>query len=172
MRYLWRAKRYKVYSGNYIWRYYLQLFFVYKTVSELSFKLFCLGDKRLLSEFLIKWGRFQGHNKRFSKYLGWKVKFTKTDTRFCRQKITDNNDINIFLSLENLCNLFLAKERTWKRIFNANSELSQKCIEKDMPFKTKVNWLFYDIWCYIVIGHFSCKTGIFERAVVYGLSYP
>ena len=54
MRYLWRAKRYKVYSGSNIWHYYLQLSFVYKTVSSISFKLFCLGDKRFLSEFLIK----------------------------------------------------------------------------------------------------------------------
>ena len=35
-----------------------------------SLKLFCSGDKRLLSEFLQKWGWFQGHNERFSKYLG------------------------------------------------------------------------------------------------------
>ena len=44
--------------------------FVYKTVSQISFKLFCSGDKRLLSKFLRKWGWFQGHNERFLKYLG------------------------------------------------------------------------------------------------------
>ena len=43
---------------------------VCKTVSQISFKLFCLGDKRLLSEFLWKWGWFQGHNECFPKYLG------------------------------------------------------------------------------------------------------
>ena len=36
------------------WHYRLQLSFVYKTVSQISFKLFCSGDKRLLSEFLRK----------------------------------------------------------------------------------------------------------------------
>ena len=44
--------------------------FVYKTVSQISFKLFCSGDKRLLSKFLRKWDWFQGHNERFPKYLG------------------------------------------------------------------------------------------------------
>ena len=44
--------------------------FVYKTLSQISFKLFCSGDKKLLSEFLRKWGWFQGHNERFPKYLG------------------------------------------------------------------------------------------------------
>ena len=81
------------------------IIFVYKTMSQISFKLFCSGDKRLLSEFLRKWGWFQGHNERFPKYLGEKLKFQKTKTRFCRWKSTDNNDINLFRSLENSCTL-------------------------------------------------------------------
>ena len=68
--YLWSAKTYKVYSRKRSFRYYcLQLSFVYKTVSQISFNLFCSGDKRLLSEFFRKWGWFQGHNERFPKYL-------------------------------------------------------------------------------------------------------
>ena len=40
----------------------------------------------------------------------------------------------------------LAKEKTLKRIFNTNIELSQNRSEKQtMPFKTAVNWLFNDI---------------------------
>ena len=42
---------------------------IFKTLSQISFKLFCSGDKRLLSEFFQKWGWFQGHNERFPKYL-------------------------------------------------------------------------------------------------------
>ena len=79
----------------------------------------------LLSEFLRKWGWFQGHNEGFPKYLDEKLKFQKTVTHFCRWKGSDNNDINIFLSLENPCTFLLAKGNTWKRIFNTNSELSQ-----------------------------------------------
>ena len=52
------------------WHYYLQLSFVYKIVSHISFKLFCLGDKKLLSDFLTVWGWFQWHKERFLKYLG------------------------------------------------------------------------------------------------------
>ena len=39
-------------------------------VSQISFKLFCSGDKRLLSEFLRKWGWFHRLNEGFPKYLG------------------------------------------------------------------------------------------------------
>ena len=64
-------KIWRIYSGKRLfWHYYLQLFFVYKTVSQISFKVFCSGDKRLLSEFFRKGGWFQGHNERFPKYLG------------------------------------------------------------------------------------------------------
>ena len=74
MHYLWRAKRYNVYSGKcLLWHYRLQLSFAYKTMSQISFNLFWSGDKRLLSEFLRKWGWFHRHNERFPKYL----KFSK-----------------------------------------------------------------------------------------------
>ena len=94
----------------------------------ISFKLFCLGHKRLFSEFLRKWGWFQGHDC-FPEYLGQKWESQKTETRFCRWKSTDKSDINIFLSLENPCTFLLTKEKTWKRIFNINSELSQNRTE-------------------------------------------
>ena len=68
---LWRAKRYKVCSGERLyWYYRLQLSFFHKTVSQISFKWFYSGYKMLLSEFLRKWGWFLGHNERFPKYLG------------------------------------------------------------------------------------------------------
>ena len=51
-----------------------------------------------------------------------------------------------FLSLENLCNFLLAKEKTWKCIFNTNSELSQNRTEKQiMLFTTALNCLFNDM---------------------------
>ena len=116
MHYLWKAKRYKVYSRKrLLWHYRLQLSFVYKKLSQISFNLFWSGDKRFLSEFLGKWRWCHGHNERFAKYLGQKLKFQKTETWCCRWKNTDNNDINIFLSLENP-NFSLPKEKTWKGI--------------------------------------------------------
>ena len=44
--------------------------FLLRNLSQISFDLFYSGDKRLLSEFLRKWGWFQGHNERFPKCLG------------------------------------------------------------------------------------------------------
>ena len=41
-----------------------------------------------------------------------------------------------------------------------------------MPFKTTLNWLFNDIWCYLVIGSFDSKIGIFQQTVAKGLLYP
>ena len=73
----------------------------------------------------------------------------------------------IFLSLENHCAFFFAKEKTWKNIFNTNSELSQNRTEKHfMPFKTTVNWLFNDIGRCLIIGCFDWKIGIFHQTVV------
>ena len=64
----------------------------------------------------------------------------------------------------------LAKEKTWKRFFNTKSKLSQNRTEKQiMLFKTTVNCLFNIIWCYLVIGCFDKKIGIFQQTVVRGL---
>ena len=124
-----------------------------------SLDLFCSGDKRLLPEFRKNWSWFQGHNELFLKYLGQKLKFQKSETRFCRWKSNNCNNINIFLSLENPCTFLLAKGKTWKRILNANRKLLQNRTEQQiMPFKIKWNWLFNDIWCYLVIVCFVFLT--------------
>ena len=74
------------------------------------------------------------------------IDFTDKMRYVCRWKSNDNSDINIFMLLKNHCNFLLEKEKTWRRIFNANSELSQNRTEKQiMLFKTTVNWLFNDI---------------------------
>ena len=35
-----------------------------------------------------------------------------------------------------------------------------------LSFKTTVNWLFSDIWCYLVIVCFDWKIGVFQQKVV------
>ena len=61
----------------------------------------------------------------------------------------------------------------WKHIFNVNSELSQNRTEKQiLPLKTTLNWLFNDIWCYLVIVSFEWEIGIFKQTVVRDLLYP
>ena len=57
--------------------------------------------------------------------------------------------------MENPCTFLLAKEKTWKDIFNTSSELSQNHTEKKiMLFKRTVNCLFNDI-CYLFTGCFD-----------------
>ena len=69
--------------------------------------------------------------------------------------------------MENPCTFLLAKEKIWKCIFSTSSELSENCTEKQiMLFKTTVNMLFNDIWCYLFIACFDWKIGIFQQTVV------
>ena len=35
-----------------------------------------------------------------------------------------------------------------------------------MLFKTTVNWLLNDIWCYLIIACFDWKIGVFQETVV------
>ena len=109
---------YFIYPSIFTYQFYLQLSFVYKTVSQISFKLFCSEDKRLSLELS---GFYQGHNlcrkELFPKYLGRKLKVQKTETRFCRWKNADNNNIIIFLSLENPCTFLLYERKDLKTHF-------------------------------------------------------
>ena len=69
--------------------------------------------------------------------------------------------------MENPYIFLLVKEKTCRRIFNINSELSQNRTEKQiMPSKTAINWLFNDIWCYLFIACFDWKIGVFKQTVV------
>ena len=71
------------------------------------------------------------------------------------------------MSLENPCTFLLAKGKTWKRIFNTNSELSQNRTEKHIiPPETTINWLFHDIWYYLFISFFDWKVAVFQQIVV------
>ena len=116
------------------------------TNSCLRFLLICfaLEIKRFYQSFL-------GNEVDLAK--NWNLK--KHEIRFYRWKSNDYNDMNIFLSLENPCTILLAKENTWRSIFNTNSDLSQNCTEKQiMPFKTTVNLLFNDMWRYHIFPYY------------------
>ena len=85
-------------------------------------------------------------------------------SQFFRWKSNNYNNIVIFLSLKNSCTFLLVKEKTWKSIFNTNSELSQNRTEKQiMPIKTTVNWLLNYIWCYFVIDCLIEKLAFFNK---------
>ena len=64
---------------------------------------------------------------------------------------------------------WLRKKRIEKAFFNINNELSQNCTGKVcqiMSFKRTVNWLFNDMWCYLVIAFFDSKIGVFQQKLV------
>ena len=97
------------------------------------------------------------------------MKFQKTETLFCRWKSTDNNDINIFLSLENPCTLYLfvCERKELRTHFNTHSELSKNRAEQQiMSSKITINWLFNDIWCYLFITSFDWKISVFQQTFV------
>ena len=159
MRKLWNAKRYRVYIGG-------NVYFVIITFSCLLSTKLCL--RYFLNCFVCQIKGF------YQRSLLNEVDF-KDIMNVSLNILAKNweNNINIFLSLENPCAFLTAKKKTWKRIFNTNSELSQNRTEKQvMPLKTTVSWLFNDIWCYLVIDCFDWNIGIFQQTVVRDLLYP
>ena len=128
-----------------------QLSFVYKTVSQISLNLFCSGDKRLLSEFFPKWGWFHEHNERFPNILA-KIKFSKTETCFCRWKSNDYNKNDYSCHWKTLVPFCMRKKRPENAFLTLTVDYHKIVKKKQiMPFKTTVNWLFSDIWCYVVL---------------------
>ena len=140
---------------------YVLLFVVFKhlLLRETDVLITCRKSKFLRNKNLKKCTSFEAEKGIFGKtFIFWhyylqlsfvfkkSLKFQKTETNFCRWERTDNNDINIFLSLENPCTFLLRKEKMWKHIFNTNNESWESRAEKQiMPFKTTVNCQFNNI---------------------------
>ena len=81
-----------------------------------------------------------------------------------RQKGFDNNDINIFLSVENPRTLLLAKEKTWKSILTLVVNYP-KIVQKNKlchPKQQKIGYLIiYAV--YLLIALFDFKIGSFKK---------
>ena len=91
--------------------------------------------------------------------------FQKLRHGFVDEIALKKNDIDMFLLLKNVCIFLLAKEKTCKRIFNTNSELSQNHTEKQiMVSDTKINWFFNDL-CYLFIAYFDWNNGVLQEKV-------
>ena len=114
----------------------------------------------------MKWDWSHAHGEGFHKNLSSKSKFKKTETRFCRWKSNECNNINIFMSRKPLY-LFACKRKDLKTHFNTNYELSPNLTEKQfMSSKATLNWVFNDMRCYLVICCFDWKIDLFQQAVV------
>ena len=166
----WRAKRCKAYSGKLLfWHYYLQLSFTHN--QHLSFLLnsFAREIKEFYQGPLGNEVDFTGHN------LSPNVLVKNQNLKKLKQGFVDEEAL-ITTTLISSCHWKTVESfylrKTWNRIFNTNSELSQNRIEKQiMLCKTTVNWLFNDIWCYLVIGCFDWKIGVFQQTVERALLY-
>ena len=66
---------------------------VFLLQSRVFFDLFHSRDKRLLSDFMRKWGWFYGHGGSFPINLGSRVKFQKIGMQFCWWKSNNYSDI-------------------------------------------------------------------------------
>ena len=122
-------------------------------MSQISFKLFCVGDKRLLSE-LVNEVDFRDIMNVSTNILAKNQNFKKL-----RQGFTDGRAL-ITMALISSCHLktlvpfcFLKKRfvNAFLTLIMNNHKIVQK---KQMLFKTTVNCLFNDI-CYLVIGWFD-----------------
>ena len=135
-------------------------------MSQISFNLFFLEDKRLLSEFFRKCNWFHGHHECLPKYLGWKLNFKKLRHGFVDKRATITTKVTSACHWETLAAFWLQKKRPEKAFFNTNSGLSQVRTEKQiMSFKTTLNRLFNDIWRYLIIGCFDWKICVFQQTV-------
>ena len=102
---------YKVYSRKRLfWYYCLQLSFVYKAVSQVFFNFFAWSISKAFIRVPQEIKLISGTWWTFPRTSWLKLKISKTETRLCRWKSTDDNNINIFLSLENPCVFPLVKK--------------------------------------------------------------
>ena len=86
--------------------------FVYKILSQIFFNLFYWGDKRIYQSFLGNEVDFREIMNVSPNILAKYWNFKKLRNGFVDERVTDNKDINIFLSLENPSTFSLAKEKT------------------------------------------------------------
>ena len=137
-----------MYSGKRLfWHYCLQLSFVFKSVSQKSFSLFCLGDKGLFYQSSL------GNEVDFTdimnvspNILAKNENFKKLKHGFVDERTMTTMTIASFCHWKTLVPFYLQKKIPEKSIFKNNSELSQNLTEKQiMPLKTKVTLLFNDI---------------------------
>ena len=94
------------------------------------------------------------------------MKFQKTETQFYGWKSNDNNKINNFCHWKNLLHFCLRKKRP-ENAFLILTVNYRKIVQinRICPPKQQINWLFNDIWRYLVIACFDWKLGVFQQAV-------
>ena len=82
--------------------------------------------------------------------------FQKTETRFCRWKTNDYNNINIFLSLESPCTFLLAKKVPESAFLTATVNY-RKILQKNKLCHSKQHQIDCLMICYLVFVFFIEK---------------
>ena len=95
------------------------------------FTLFCWRDKRFLSEFLKKWGWFQGHNGIVSPNILPENENVKNLRHGFKDQIAMIKT-TLISSCHCKTHILFCLQKTWKRVFNNNNELSQDRAEKQI----------------------------------------
>ena len=109
-------------------------------MSHISFNLFCLGDKKLLSGFLGNEVDFRDIMCVSPNILAKNLNLKKLRHGFVDERAMITTRLISSCHCKTLVPVCLG--RAWKHVFNTNSELSQNRIEKQIA---TVNWLCNDI---------------------------
>ena len=147
----------------------LQLSFTYTTISQISFNLFCSGDKRLLSEVdfrdimnvspnILALAKNKNFKNLRHGFVDERALITMTLISSCHWETL----LPFCLRKKRAKNAFLALIVNYHKIAPKKNKKKNKQI---MPSKATINWLFNDIW-YSFIAWFDWKTGVFEQAVL------
>ena len=118
---------------------------VFLTQNRISFKLFCSGDKRFLSEFLRKRGWFQGYNKCFPRYFGWKLNFKKLRHGFVDERALTTTTLISSCHWKALVP-FCSRKKRPENAFLILIVSYRKIVLKNRSYHSKQKWI-----CYLMI---------------------
>ena len=132
-------------------------------MSQISFNLFCSGDKRLYQSFL-------GNEVDFRDIMNvslipWlKIEISENWDSFVDERALIATVLISSCHRKSLVPFSLRKKRP-VNVFLTLVVNYRKIVQKNMPSKTAINRIFNDI-CYLFIACFDRKIGVFQQAIV------
>ena len=149
-----KSKKVQVMFGKRLfWHYCFQLSFVYKSVPQIFFNLFCSGNQRLSLHFL-------GNEVDFRyiinvSQISWRKtskNFKKLRHGFVDERAPITTTLIPFCHWKTFVSFYLRKKRHENAFLRIILKYRKNRTEKQfIPSKTTINWLFNDIWCCFLI---------------------
>ena len=161
---------------SYIWGniYFGIIFFscLSSSMSQISFNLFCSGDKKLLSEFLRKWVWFHEHNERFPNILAKNWNFKKLRHCFVDEIAMIITTLTISCYWKTLVPFCLRKKRP-ENAFLTQTVNYRKILQKT-NYTIQNNSKLAIYWYMMLLSHwlFWLKNCPFSTNSCKGLLYP